>query len=91
MTQAHANRINRPGRGRSLPRQLPPKNGGVMKLSLIGKAALLDGWPQSGPIQQLRASAPMSFPLTPINVPASWSLCFPASTQRRYRPVNVLR
>jgi hypothetical protein len=30
MTQAHPNWINRPGRGRSLPRQLPPKNGGVM-------------------------------------------------------------
>jgi len=38
----------------------------------------------------LRASAPMSLPLTPINVPASWSLCLPVSTQRRYRPVNVL-
>jgi hypothetical protein len=50
----------------------------------------LDGWPQSGLIQQLRASAPMSLPLTPINVPASWSLCLPVSTQRRYRPVNVL-
>jgi len=32
----------------------------------------------------------MSLPLTPINVPASWSLCLPVSTQRRYRPVNVL-
>jgi len=32
----------------------------------------------------------MSLPLTPINLPASWSLCFPASTQRRYRPVNML-
>jgi hypothetical protein len=32
----------------------------------------------------------MSLALTPINLPASWSLCFPASTQRRYRPVNVL-
>ena len=40
MTQAHANWINRPGRGRSLPRQLPPKIGGVMSLSLMGKAAL---------------------------------------------------
>ena len=26
----------------------------------------------------------MSLPPTPINVPASWSLCLPVSTQRRY-------
>jgi hypothetical protein len=40
MTQAHANWINLPGQSRSLPPQLPPKIGGVMLLSLIGKAAL---------------------------------------------------
>jgi hypothetical protein len=83
MTQAHANWINRPGQSRSLPRQLPPKIGGVMQLRLIGTPALPRWLAQSGLAPELRFNAPMSLPLTPIDIPASWNLWIPVSAQQR--------
>jgi hypothetical protein len=83
VTQARANGIKRPGWARSLPRQFPPPIGGVMQLSLIGTPALPRWLAQSGLVPELRFSAPMSLPFTPIDLPASWNLWIPVSAQRR--------
>jgi hypothetical protein len=76
MTQAHANWINRPGQSRSLPRQLPPKIGGVMQLRLIGTPAL-PRW-----LAPIWARSRIALQ-RPDVLAASWNLWIPVSAQRR--------